>query len=85
MNLPTRPTKTEGNNHANNWTGGNSVEVDAIPPAELRRIIDDTIMRHVDGNALEVLQVAERSERELMERISGNLPDIEDFLNDHGR
>jgi hypothetical protein len=84
LKLPTRPTKIKGNTHATNWKGGRSVEVDAIPPAELRRIINAAIERHVDKRALKVIQVAERSERELMERISGNLPDIRDFLNDHG-
>lgn len=84
LGLPTRPTKTKGNTHAKGWKGGRSVEVDAIPPAELRRIINAAIERHVNKRALKVIQVAERSERELMERISGNLPDIRDFLNDHG-
>ena len=84
LRLPTRPTKIEGNSHATDWSGGESVEVDAVPPAELRRIINRAIERHVDKRALKVIQVAERSERELMERISGNLPDIRNFLNDHG-
>jgi hypothetical protein len=85
FSLPTRPTKIEGNSHATDWTGGESVEVDAIPPAELRRIINSAIVRHVDQHALQVIRVAERSEREVMALISGHLPEIQEWLNDHGR
>jgi hypothetical protein len=84
LSLPTRPTKTEGNTHAKGWTGGRSVEVDAIPPAELRRIINSAIERHVNQRALKIIRVAEQSERELMARISGRLPEIEEWLNDQG-
>jgi hypothetical protein len=78
--LPTRPTKTAGNAHAKNWRGGDSVEVDAIPPERLRAIINAAIEQHVNKRAFKVIKVAERSERELMEKIAGNLPGIQEYL-----
>ncbi len=84
-NLPTRPTKTAGNAHAKNWRGGDSVEVDAIPPEKLREIINTAIMQHINRRALKVIQVAERSERGLMEKISGNLPGIQEWLTNHAQ
>jgi hypothetical protein len=85
LHLPTRPTKIKDNAHAKGWKGGRSVEVDAIPPVELRRIINSAIERHVNKRALKIIRVAEQSERELMERISGKLPEIEEWLSDQGR
>lgn len=64
--LPTRPTKTEGNTHARGFAG-ESVEVDAIPSAQLRRLVSDCIERHVDHQQLAVLAAAEKSEREVLE------------------
>lgn len=76
--LPTRPTKTKGNPHGKDWRGGDSVEVDAIPPERLREIINAAIERHINKRALKVIRVAERSERDLMEQIAGNLPGIKE-------
>src|SRR5262249_31130720 len=39
--LPTRPTK-DGDTRARDWQGG-CVEVDAMPPAELRRLVQNAI------------------------------------------
>jgi hypothetical protein len=47
-----------------NWTGGESVELDAIEPDTLRGLVRDSIERHVDRQKLDVLLVAEQSERE---------------------
>src|SRR5262249_3089988 len=41
-NLPTRPTKTKGNPHSKGFEGA-SVEVDAIPPTDLRELVADCI------------------------------------------
>jgi hypothetical protein len=68
MNLPTRPTKREGNAHAKGFEG-DSVDLDAIPPLELRRLARECIERHVPPGHLESLEVAERSEREILTRI----------------
>jgi hypothetical protein len=37
-NLPTRPTKREGNTHASNFDG-DGVELDALPPQVLRDMV----------------------------------------------
>jgi hypothetical protein len=61
--LPSRPTKTS-DPRSKNWTGGASVELDAIDPEILRRLVRDCIEQHVDRRKLETVFVAERSERE---------------------
>lgn len=62
FNLPTRPTKRDGNRHAKNFDG-ESVEVDAMPPAELKRILRTAIESRMDARELKVLKQAEASER----------------------
>jgi hypothetical protein len=61
--LPSRPTKAS-DPRSKNWTGGESVELDAIDPETLRGLVRGSIERHVDREKLEVLLVAEQSERE---------------------
>jgi hypothetical protein len=51
--------------------GGESVEVDAIPPTVLRQIVEDAITRRIDPGALEVTRAAEQSEREVLTRMIG--------------
>jgi hypothetical protein len=81
FNLPMRPAKkTDGAKYAKGC-----VEIDALPPEELRKIINFHIERHVDLRAKMVLEVAETSERELMQRIAGNLPKIQEWLGQPGR
>jgi len=64
-NLPTRPTKTEGNTHARNFDG-DSVEVDAIPIDRLHGLVREVIYRHINLSELRILRTAEASERELL-------------------
>lgn len=66
--LLTKPTKKTDSRSKN--FEGESIEVDAIPPAILRQIVRNCIERHVDEDALERLQLAETAERETMQRIS---------------
>jgi hypothetical protein len=66
FDLPTRPTKRKGNSHAKQFEG-DSVELDALPPAELRSMVRDCIERHISADQLAKLRVAEESERELLE------------------
>lgn len=66
MALPTRPTK-KTDSRAKNFIG-ESVEVDAIPPRELREIVRGCITRHVNEREYEALKVAEASERESLQR-----------------
>lgn len=68
MSLATRPTKRT-DSRSKGFVGG-SVEVDAIPPDVLRSLTRERIERHVDPYRLHTLQVAERSERDLMERLA---------------
>lgn len=57
---------------------GGSVEVDAVPPDQLRALVRQSIERHVDRYRLNVLQVAERSEREILSRLHRHLREEED-------
>jgi hypothetical protein len=67
--LPTRPTK-RGANHGRGLHEGESVEVDALPPATLLGLVRGAIERHVDPARVAVLEAAEESERALL----GGLP-----------
>jgi len=61
--LPTRPTKRDRNHHASNFEG-ESVEVDAMPPAVLKNLLTEAIEQFMDPDQLRVLREAEASERE---------------------
>jgi hypothetical protein len=62
--LPTRPTKKVG--IGKKWRG-DSVELDAIHPDNLRALVRNAIEQHVDGHQLQVIRAAEASERELLQ------------------
>jgi hypothetical protein len=62
--LPSRPTKQVG--IGKDWEGGDSVELDAIHPDDLRNLVREAIEQHIDPGQLETLRVAEESERELL-------------------
>jgi hypothetical protein len=66
-NLPTRPTK-KSDSRSRNFTGG-SVEVDAIPPAQLRQLAKDRIESHIDQRILQRTMRIEKAERETLARI----------------
>jgi hypothetical protein len=66
--LPTRPTKTTS--HGRGLHHGESVEVDAIDPDDLRQLVHDRIVQHIDSNRLRTHKAAEESERLLL----GGLP-----------
>lgn len=63
MRLPSRPTKAS--THAKGWEG-DSVELDAIEPEELRNIVRQAIELHLPAHEWEILKAAEASERELL-------------------
>lgn len=65
--LPTRPTK-KTDSRSKKFVG-ESVEVDAISPSELRRIARECITQHIDQRAYDSLMVAEESERKALLRI----------------
>ncbi|MBV9955445.1 MAG: hypothetical protein JOZ70_09350 [Pseudolabrys sp.] len=79
FNLPLRPAKTKKEEDDLKFQAG-CVELDALPPDELLRIVREAIEEHIDHKALKILQTAECNERELMARIAGNLPDIRRYL-----
>ena len=62
--LPTRPTKTSDTR--SKGFGDISVELDAIPPADLRMLVESVIQIHLPQRQFEILKIAEASERELI-------------------
>ncbi len=68
--LPTRPTKRT-DTRARNFAG-ESVEVDAIPPADLRDLCRVCIEQHIDQHTLERTQLVEQAERDTLQTILGN-------------
>jgi len=66
--LPTRPTKRTS--HGRGLHHGESVEVDALDPDDLRDLVHGRIAQHVDVDRLRVHLAAEESERKLL----GGLP-----------
>jgi hypothetical protein len=66
--LPTRPTK-QSDSRAKNFNG-ESVELDAIPPAEFRRLIRDALMQHVDEDELKQANGIEKGERRMLRRLA---------------
>lgn len=61
--LPSRPTK-KTDTRARNFAG-ESTEVDAIEPDKLRELARDCIERHIPDGHLDVIEAAEKSEREI--------------------
>ena len=72
FNLPTRPTKREGNRHACSFKG-DSVELDALPPRVLRDMVRKVIERHITPRALKTLRAAEANERSILKMWAGEL------------
>jgi hypothetical protein len=67
-NLPTRPTK-KSDTRAKKFRrvhGAESVELDAIPPDELRNLVRAAIDRHMDSWQLEQFRMVEREERQTL-------------------
>ena len=58
--LPTRPTKTTDTR--SKGFGDISVELDAIPPSQLRNLVQRAIERHLPPEQYRVLKIAEESE-----------------------
>lgn len=71
MGLPTRPTK-KSDTRSKNFEG-ESVEVDAIPPAVLRSLVSDRITGHINWQALTRLWAVEEAERGTLDRIIAGL------------
>jgi hypothetical protein len=72
-NLPTRPTKTS-DTRARKFRqlhGTDSVELDAIPPDELRRLVKDAIDSHMEPWRLQQFRMVEREERQTLKSMFG--------------
>jgi hypothetical protein len=67
LHLPTRPTKTTDSR--SKGFSGESVEVDAIEPKELRRILRSCITRHLSKADIEANERTEQLERESLEEL----------------
>jgi hypothetical protein len=67
-NLPSRPTK-QSDSRARKFAAV-SVELDAIEPQQLRTLVQGAIERHLPAKQLQVLQVAEESERTAFQNIA---------------
>ena len=63
--LPTRPTKTT-DTRTKTWTGGDSVELDAIEANQLRHLCEAEIEALLPDDWLQGVRAAEASEREML-------------------
>lgn len=61
FNLLTRPTKLT-DSRSKDFVG-NSVELDAIPPLELRKLVKNTILKHISLDVLDSIKKTEELER----------------------
>jgi hypothetical protein len=66
--LPTRPTKKSDTRSGK--FSGESVELDAIPAAKLRKLAADCIERHVNYHELSVLEKTEAEERRILRQLA---------------
>jgi hypothetical protein len=66
--LPTRPTK-KSDSRSKNFVG-DSVELDAFRPDDLRRMVSDCITRHLDPDVLARAESVEAAERQTLEAIA---------------
>ncbi len=67
-NLPTRPPKPK-DSRINNYTGP-SVELDAIEPDDLRALVRDCILRHIDLDEMHRLEEIEAASRESLKNMA---------------
>lgn len=71
-NLPTRPVKKSDNQAAAFMAkyGDVSVELDAIPPSQLRALVREHLESHMNPGQLRALKLAEQQEREGLAQLS---------------
>jgi hypothetical protein len=62
LNLPTRPTK-RSDSRSHRWNGQGCVEIDAIRPSDLERILEDAIQPLIDQDAWD--ETEEQEEKDL--------------------
>jgi hypothetical protein len=71
MGLLTRPTKKTDSRNKN--FQGESVEVDAIPPATLRTMAEECISQHIDHYQLGITKLIEDFERDMLDQMISKL------------
>lgn len=69
--LPTRPTKKSDSRSQS--FAGDSVEVDAISPPQLRTLCEECITQHIDDEQLGRTLAVEQAERETLAAIAGDV------------
>ena len=69
--LPTRPTK-KTDSRCKTFTG-ESVEVDALDPETLLRLVTDCIEQHIDADQLERTELVEAAERDTLRTMIANM------------
>jgi len=67
FNLPTRPTK-ESDSRSRNWSGSECVELDSMPPTELRRLVEAAITSRIDEHEWKQLKKIEQEEKATLDR-----------------
>ncbi len=73
LGLLTRPPK-KSDSRSSTWRKGGNVEVDAMPPRELRRLATDCIERHIDPHVLEQTKLQEDAARNGLKEIARIAP-----------
>ena len=75
--LPSRPTKKTDTRQKQFYErfgeGTPSVELDAIPPNDLRELVENAILNHIDHDQLEALELEQAAARETLEQLSASL------------
>ena len=67
---PTRPTKKNGNPHAKKFADDQSVELDAMDPADLQDLLQTAIAQYADRDQIDIIRIAEESERRTISRLA---------------
>jgi hypothetical protein len=68
-NLPSHPSKPTDSRHKRSGID-QAVELEAIPPARLRQLLEEKILSHLDADEVERLQAVEEAERETLIEIA---------------
>lgn len=85
LSLPSRPTKVAGNPHAKGWEGGDSVELDSIRPADLKRIAREAIEGAIDLDLVARIRAREAEEKAKLELLaSTGLDRLIELVERHG-
>jgi hypothetical protein len=69
LHLPTRPVKAS-DSRAASWDGGDCVELDTMPPVEIRALVTECITQHIEKRQWKAMQKTESEEREMLEAVS---------------